>query len=160
MGNKDKPKDELLSFDWNCLPFWSDYAIAQDEDKRWWCYDESPKLGSLYWTNVSGEFMHIQKRFAPTNYNGDWKDSLRINPKYIKFDWNCLPPWCDYAIAQDEDKRWWCYDESPKLGLTVWLCTPGKTMPIHKRLAPANYSGDWEDSLRINPKYKNREVPK
>ena len=82
MGNKDKPKDELLSFDWNCLPFWSDYAIAQDNVGKWWSYGEKPKSRNGVWSYIPEKTRPIPPRFAPTDYKGDWKDSLRINPKY------------------------------------------------------------------------------
>jgi len=80
------PWVEPLDFDWSCLPKWADRFIAMDEHKHRWCaYSNKPIQFEAIWIEQSREstlWLVIPVNYAPKNYTGDWKDSLRMNPKY------------------------------------------------------------------------------
>lgn len=71
--------DPDLDFDWLSIPSWMKF-IAMDSGGDWFAYYEAPKHGIATWRDQGGEVFFIPSRYAPKNYTGDWKDSLRENP--------------------------------------------------------------------------------
>lgn len=70
--------EPALEFDWSCLPAWTRF-IAMDSNGEWFSYDVSPSRGLSTWL-VAEDHVSIPDEYAPKNYTGDWKDSLRENP--------------------------------------------------------------------------------
>lgn len=84
-------EDKTIFDNWDALPAWCDYAIAMDEDRRWFSYNKVPakydELGAwgvIIESNLN--YITIPIGYSPKDYKGDWKDSLLINPKYLQND--------------------------------------------------------------------------
>jgi hypothetical protein len=75
-----------IEFDWKALPAWANHCICCDEDGDWTAFSDIPIL--MYdefseqesWSWTAGEFNRIPKHMNPTNFKGDWRESLLINP--------------------------------------------------------------------------------
>lgn len=75
---------EPIEFDFSILPAWCDKCIAMDESGVWYCYQEIPFRENDVWflnTDLSALAYEIPEKYAP-KWKGNWKDSLKLNPKY------------------------------------------------------------------------------
>ena len=78
-----------------------------------------------------------------------WQDPL-------DFEWDCLPKWKDRYIAMDENGSWLSYASKPQPRHYTWGATDDSGQQvIPKEYHPKNYTGTWQDSLHVNPKYKD-----
>jgi len=76
----------------------------------------------------------------------------------LDFDWSCLPAWADESIALDSNGKWCSFTGSPVKRTRTWcLGTPGQWCFIGEDYYPKSYTGSWEESLHMNPKYKGEK---
>ena len=92
---------------------------------------------------------HSDGRWADSNTESDIVGPWVEKPV---FDRSLLPPWCNKAIAMDQNGRWWHYNEEPtrREEMDMWgVTTPyGESQRIPAAYAP-KWEGDWKDSLLV-----------
>ena len=102
--------------------------------------------GGLYNFNAHGKNVTADESL---DIIAPWQDPL-------DFDWDCLAAWCNSYIAMDESKRWWAYTSKPQPHPYAWNDPDDNWVHvIPENYHPKNYTGTWQDSLHLNPKYKD-----
>lgn len=71
----DKP-----TYNWPAMPAWANWATIDENGEVWW-WETKPEKSSDAWINRPFKGGIIPIQYAPTNYTGDWKDSLVERPK-------------------------------------------------------------------------------
>ena len=101
--------------------------------------------GGLYNFNIHGKNATADESL---DIIAPWQDPL-------DFDWDCLAAWTS-NIAMDEDGKWWAYAGKPHLHTYWWDATgDNEAELIPQNYHPKNYTGTWQESLHVNPKYKD-----
>lgn len=99
-----------------------------------WCIG-----GECYATDDTSE--------SPKDIIAEWTDRPEA-------DWSAMPRWANW-VAMDEDEDWHWYENKPDRHSKYQEWFPaddGDCGGIHKDCTPANFTGDWKDSLIERPK--------
>ncbi len=76
-------------------------------------------------------------------------------PFVLDFDWSLMPFWVVF-IAMDENGDWFGFSKKPYISRMKFI-SEGDYGKIPKKHSPKNYTGDWKESLFINPLYDANE---
>lgn len=71
--NKETAKE--IGFDIDCLPKWADY-IAMDKKGMWGIHIDKPVKYNFLNLWSGSHFNEIPEKYAPTNFKGNWTESL------------------------------------------------------------------------------------
>ena len=62
-------------------------AWAMDEDEEWFAYEDVPVGGvESVWGVLAGQQRGLMNSEYPTNFEGDWKDSLLVRPEALNHE--------------------------------------------------------------------------
>lgn len=78
MKTLNKKTAKEIGFDIDCLPKWAKYLyLCDDNNNLWFFSNEPPVFDIVIGVNISyGDYGSIPKKHEPTNFKGDWTESL------------------------------------------------------------------------------------